>query len=608
MTTKQRTWGQYATPTDVADLLLGFCLRRPMDRLLDPSCGDGALLRRAARWQAWLSSSAAPGASGTLFGIELDPEAAAVAAAIPGATIRRANFLALAPPAADMLFDAVVGNPPYTRAEWIARLDAAEAQLALFPDSAAAPAAPRAGLLPADLGAALGRRAGLHAYFFLQSLHFLRPGGRLGFVVPNGWLDVAYGEALKRFLLDHFRILVVIESAVERWFAAAGVNTCVVILERASDPAACAANRVRFVRLRRPLRDLLGFPADDPQRVGAVERLVGRLLPAADRPGEDVAVRVRPQGDLAAADRWGNLLRAPAVTLRRPSSALVPLGRWAAVQRGFTTGANDFFYLDPARVARWAIEPEFRRPLLKSLRGVSALRLSAADCGHDLLAVAAAARLDGTGAAAYLAWGEAQGIDRRGTCAGRRPWYALPDQPPGDLLLPKGIWQRHFAPLATPLAVDQQLYRLRLAEGVLPGAAAALLNSAWFALQCELRGRVNLGEGVLWLATYELAALPLPDPRALDAERARALADAFDRLAARPVVATADDLDHPDRRALDELVFDLVGLSLAERDATRAALREALAVRRLRARQVTHEETTDDRSPTAKRQPLTADG
>ena len=45
MITKQRAWGQFATPTDVADLLLGFGLRRPSDRLLDPSCGDGALLK-----------------------------------------------------------------------------------------------------------------------------------------------------------------------------------------------------------------------------------------------------------------------------------------------------------------------------------------------------------------------------------------------------------------------------------------------------------------------------------------------------------------------------------------------------------------------------------
>ena len=69
MTSKQRTWGQFATPTDVADLLLGFCMRRPDDRLLDPSCGDGVLLRRAARWQSWLSPSAAAGATGTLFGV-----------------------------------------------------------------------------------------------------------------------------------------------------------------------------------------------------------------------------------------------------------------------------------------------------------------------------------------------------------------------------------------------------------------------------------------------------------------------------------------------------------------------------------------------------------
>ena len=82
-----------------------------------------------------------------------------------------------------------------------------------------------------------------------------------------------------------------------------------------------------------------------------------------------------------------------------------------------------------------------------------------------------------TAAAAYVAWGEARGIHRRATCAARRPWYGLPAQPDGQLLLAKGVWQRHFAPLADgPLAVDQQLYRLRLAAALLP-AAAALLNS-----------------------------------------------------------------------------------------------------------------------------------
>ena len=587
MTSKQRTWGQFATPTDVADLLLGFCLRRPGDQLLDPSCGDGALLRRAARWQSWLSASAAASPRDTLFGVELDPEAAARAAAVAGATVLPANFFALDPRAPALPanwprggFDALIGNPPYTRAEWIGRLDAA-AQLPLFADDRPETAAPiRA--VPPDLFAMLTRRAGLHAYFLLHSLPFLRERGRLGFVVPNGWLDVAYGAALKRFLLDHFRVLVIIESAVERWFAAAGVNTCLLILERADDAAARAANQVRFARLRRPLRELLGA-ADDARRVATVEQLVGRLLPAADRASGDVTVRLCRQGELAAGDRWGELLRAPAVA-RRPAPSLAPLGRWAAVHRGYTTGANDFFYLDSDRIAEWGIEAQYRRPLLKSLRAIDRLHLSAADCRHELLTIPPDARLDDSAAAAYLAWGEARGIHRRATCAARRPWYGLHDQPDGQLLLAKGVWQRHFASLADgPLVVDQQLYRLRLADALLP-AAAALLNSVWFALQCELRGRVNLGEGVLWLATYELAAIPLPDLTTLDAGQLAALAAAHERLSARPIAPTAaDELAQPDRLALDELVFDLVGLSAVERRAAREALLDCLDGRRHRA-------------------------
>lgn len=580
MTSKQRTWGQFATPVDVADLLLGFCLRRPDDRLLDPSCGDGALLRRAARWRGWLASGEARG--GALHGIELDPAAAAVAAAIPGVTVERANFLT-ADPAHYPAFDAIVGNPPYTRAEWIGRLDAAS-QPSLFPDDLPGGPTPTAALLPGELAAALDGRAGLYAYFFLHSLGFLREGGRLGFVAPNGWLDVAYGDGLKRFLLDHFRVVAVIESAVERWFAAARVNTCLLVLERAGAPADRATNRARFVRLRRPLRQLLG-PETDSRRVTAVEQLVTRLLPPTDRLTDAAAVRVREQGGLAAGERWGAILRAPEVYLRRPAIAVAPLAQWATAQRGHTTGANDFFYLDARRAAEWGIEPAFRRPLLKSLRGAGGMRLGEADCRHELLTIPPDADLRGTAAGEYVAWGAARGVAARTTCAARRPWYALPVQPEGGILLAKGIWQRHFAAVVVgPLAVDQQIYRLSPGAGVSPEAAAALLNSAWFALGCELGGRVNLGEGVLWLASYELGKIELPDPRALDAASRRALEDAFARLAAEPPAGTPEALERDARRALDELVFDLLALPAGERRAAREALLDCLAVRRRRAR------------------------
>ncbi|MCA9866695.1 MAG: SAM-dependent DNA methyltransferase [Anaerolineae bacterium] len=583
MTSKQRTWGQFATPIDVADLLLGFCLRRPNERLLDPSCGDGALLRRAVRWRSWLASGSTD-VAGTLHGIELDPAAASAAAAIPGVTVEQANFLTL-DPRAHPSFDAVVGNPPYTRAEWIDRLDPNAGQLALFPTEPADQAnASPLGLLPRDMALALPGRAGLYAYFFIHSLHFLREGGRLGFVVPNGWLDVAYGDALKQFLLDHFRIVAVVESAVERWFAAASINTCVVILERATDAEDRAANRVRFVRLRRPLRDLLGHETDS-RRVAAVEQLITRLMPAVDRVTAGATVRVRVQGHFSAAARWSTFLRAPEVYLRPATRPVAPLGDWAIVHRGYTTGANSFFYPDRRRVEQWGIEPEFRRPLLKSLRGVGGLHLTPADARHEVLLIPCDAQLAGTGVVAYLAWGEATGLAARATCAGRRPWYALPRQPAAGLLLAKGIWQRHFAVVAGEPAVDQQIYRVSPA-GVPTAVAAALLNSAWFALACELGGRVNLGEGVLWLATYELSSVLLPDPRALDEGARRDLESCFDRLAVVPIVDTLEALERPEQQALDELVFELMGFSPGERAALRAALAECLAGRRLRSQRV----------------------
>jgi hypothetical protein len=589
MTTTRRTWGQFATPPDLADLLLGFCLRRSTDRLLDPSCGEGALLGRAARWQTWQDEAPDP-PPGTLYGVELDAAAAARAAqALPGAHFTVASFFALQPDAFDP-FDAIIGNPPYTRAEWIDRLPrGVDAQLSLFPDAAgaagdaAAPDRVRRPVVPHAVWSPLGGRSGLFAYFLLHSLGFLREGGRLGFVVPNGWLDVAYGRQLKQFLLNHFRIVAVVESAVERWFDEASVNTCLLILEKASLPEERAANRVRFARLRLPLHELLGGP-DDAERVTLAEQVLGRLLPSADRHSPSASVHVVAQGELDAAARWGAYLRAPEVVWRRALPDARPLGAWATVQRGYTTGANGFFYLQESDIASWGIEAGYRRPLLKSLRGVNRLVVGPADCSHQLLAVPAEGVPTTSGAERYIEWGESQGFGRLRTCAARRPWYALPQQEPARLLLPKGVWQRHFAPLLDgDVAVDQQLYQVRLAAGVSPRAAAALLNSAWFALQCEVKGRLNFGDGVLWLAAYELEEMRLPDPRALDPRMLARLEMAFDALGARPVGETEAELDLPDRRALDELVFDILGLSAAEREAVRDGLRAALDGRRQRA-------------------------
>ena len=576
MPDRQRTFGQFTTPLDVADILLGFCLRRPIDRLLDPGCGSGTLLARAAQWQDWLTDSPEEIPANSLWGVELDEETAVHARAqLPQATILAGNFFTLTP---QTPFDAIIGNPPYTRAEWIERLttDAAQQLAFTWGNTGEEPH-----LISPELTAQLDRRTGLHGYFLLHSVPFLREGGRLGFIVPNGWLDVVYGAALKQFLLDHFKVVAVVESGAERWFNTAKVNTCLLVLEKCSGPNRRAANVIRLVRLKRPFAALLPIPQNDYRRVQVVERLVTRLLTSHDTDNADFTVRVQSQSDLAATARWGMMLRTPAVLRQRNAADLPQLKKWAIIQRGYTTGANNFFYLSAKDVQQWGIEPQFRHPVLKSLRGIDRLRLSAADCRHEMLVIPPAANLQGTAVADYITWGEAQGVHLRRTSAVRHPWYSLPAQPPAQLVFPKGIWRRHSTPLlAEPLPIDQQLYQIRLAVGVPLLAAAALLNSAWFMLQCELRGRVNFGAGLLWLARYELADARLPDPRSLPPLQASRMADLFSALAERPSQPLEIELTQPDRQALDTAVFDVLGLGEGERTAVYTALLDHVQTRR----------------------------
>jgi methylase of polypeptide subunit release factors len=583
MANKQRTFGQFETPADVADLLLAFCLRRPNDRLLDPSCGNGAFLARAALLQSWLASEWAT--SGTLWGVEVDPESAASAQEyLPKANIINRNFFELQP-IAGLLFDAIIGNPPYTRAEWFGQLGERLQmpwQLSLFDKSP-----PNNSLgMAREEPEILSHRAGLHAHFLVHGTHFLREGGRFGFVVPNSWLDVAYGEHLKQYLLDHFKILALIESSVERWFNQAKVNTCLIVMERCSDAAARVANSVSLARLRRPLHELIPYAVDDPERLAHLKRLVTVLAPLQDKSSNDVAIRIVNQNTLGAADKWGITLRAPAVFRKHWTEAsLHPLGNWATIKRGFTTGANSFFYLTSSTIDKWGIESEFRRPLLKSLRHIHQRIVTLADCELEVLMVPTGEDLSRKATGDYLNWGEEERIHLRRTCTSRKPWYSLPPLQQSHLLLAKGIWKRHFiAVLEEDVLFDQQLYGVQVEEGISSNVAAALLNSAWFALQLELNGRVNFGEGVLWLAAYELEGIWLPDPRYLNTMQLAELEEAFMTLKDLPVADISVETKTPAWQKLNEVVFRILGFTTGEGEAVTSALLDRIATRYIRAR------------------------
>ena len=472
----------------------------------------------------------------------------------------------------------------------------------------------------------LSGQADIYAYLFFHAAAFLEEGGRIGIVTSNAWLDVAYGVELKRFFLRHFKIVAVVASWCEPWFEDAAINTAFVILERCTDPQARAQNVVRFVKVKKPLAELL--PQDlllqENARWQKVDALV-RQIEAADaqitswdpatgqvqplrgvHTVETDAFRIRlvPQAELEAeleakgeTAKWGLYIRAPQVyfdILREAGDKLVPLGQVAEVRRGYTTGINDFFYLEPlgpgsapgilrVKNARgWVGEMEEAclRPVIKSPKEAKGLVVDPQALRYRLFLPPIAPSSDDPErdlrtrfplAYRYVKWGEGQRTPQGQpwpqvpSVQGRKAWWLLSGISCPELVWIKGYDKTFRELIATqPLFADQQLYPIRIREIGYSELMGAVLNSSWVFLQAEISGRVNFGDGVLWTAVYEVQDLLVPSFSLFPDSIMRELQKALKALKQRPIKPIAQEVKQKDRRALDAAVLKALGLDPKE--------------------------------------------
>jgi len=433
---ERQKFGQFFTHQDIVDVVNAFCIRRAGDVVLDPACGSGSFLVRAYHRKAWLSEQKGGGRRRQdqhkphqellreILGCDIAVFPAHLATLNLAARqildeenyplIRRGNFFEVVEqpeefcripgaragsggrptvPVPLPALDAVIGNPPYVRQELIPKRsqmnrtkgeprDVYEARLKNTKEhfqalvSAAWPALKLSG------------RSDLHCYFWPVAAKFLKEGGYFGFLTSSSWLDVEYGFALQGWILQNFKLLAVLESVEEPWFEDARIKTAVTLMQRCSDPAAREANIVKFVRLQRPLTEILGERGhgDEAARQNAAQRL-RILIEMSDHPFADERVRIMPipqgrlweegvhagrllakspsvaamdeeGGEAAAMDairtdhgqytagKWGRFLRAPNIYFRlmaQYGGRFVKLGEIAEVRFGIKSGCDAFF-------------------------------------------------------------------------------------------------------------------------------------------------------------------------------------------------------------------------------------------------------------------------
>ncbi|MFZ5906346.1 MAG: Eco57I restriction-modification methylase domain-containing protein [Nitrospirota bacterium] len=271
-------------------------------------------------------------------------------------------------------------------------------------------------------------------------------------------------------------------------------------------------------------------------------------------------------------NKWGGkYLRAPDIfftILEKGKGKLVRLGDTAEVKYGIKTGANEFFYMDKESVKEWHIEDEFLAPVIKSPRECKGIRIGLADLKFKVFMCHKSKKdLKGTNALKYIVWGEKQGFHERPSCRGRRFWWECPDLR-GNMFWVKETNDR----LGVFLTENHMLCdcRLYFADGDVNLQNS--VNSTVFGLISEILSRAGLGEGAKSLMVYEVNNLLTLDPALLKASNLllekRDLKSIFVESginSARPIREQKPN-PLPDRKALDDIVFDILSLTEAERN------------------------------------------
>lgn len=451
--------GGYYTPDAVAQFVASW-VAQAGSRLLEPSCGDGAILRHLAV----LSSETT--------GVELVAQEAAKARQY--APVHEADLFAWLDERGGERWDGVAGNPPYIRfGNWPEALR--ESALRLMTHE---------GLRPSKLTNAW-------VPFVVAATRAVRDGGRVGLVLPAELLQVGYAAPLRQHLVDHYAELTVVTF---RRLLFDGVLQEVVLLlgVRGAGPA-----RMRTVHL------------DDAAGLGAA-LLTGPGAPALRHDTEKwTKYFLEPQ-------------QIDALRVARSDGGLTLLSTWAEVDVGVVTGRNSFFTMtggqaDERRVRELCVPLVARSAQIPGLLyDEQAFAEQEAGDVRCLLLDAGPGSADHPGLAAYVRAGEAASVHTGYKCSLRRPWWRTPSVWTPDAFL---LRQVHAVPRIvvneSAATSTDTVHRVRVRPGTEPRRLAlAFFNSATFAF-CEVMGR-SYGGGILELEPREAEALPVPPPALAD--------------------------------------------------------------------------------------------
>lgn len=491
----QKLNGRYFTPRIIAQYITEWVLdQQNIKNVLEPSCGEGIFLD-------CLSNSAQTDKVNTLA-IEIDDHFSRVAAKQSNNTIWFANwkefsqgskhpekgthfsavvkddfYVAYKKGLMDQHYQAIVGNPPYIRYQYLTE-DQREEQSRILVNN----------------GMHSNKLINAWVSFTVACVSCMDENSRIGLVVPAELLQVKYSEDLRQYLVQRLNKLTIItfESLVFD-----GIEQEVVLLLGEKNSTS-QNHQIRIVQC---------FDAND--------------LPDSD------SLKKIPfyNEDKDAVRKWTryflNLQQEQLLHSIEQDKRFIKFSKIAKIEVGITTGNNKYFCVDNNTVEKYNLA-EYCRPLIARSVNIRGAVFTKEDWEYNIENGARTYLLDLTpfsysnlneGTKEYIKYGEDEEQNTTYKCQIRDEWYKVPSvwSPDAFFLRRNYLYPKFMlnSPDVKAVSTDT-MHRVRFKnENIEKRALVAYYNSLALTYT-EIEGR-SYGGGVLEILPGEVSKIVMPD-------------------------------------------------------------------------------------------------
>jgi hypothetical protein len=547
--TQHKSQGQFATPPQVAKLLVSLALGDLSGDFWDPCCGSGTLVRAAYDLKTQ-GSIPVKDSLEQIFASDkhlLPLQLTSMALAdtknswAPSGLFQGDVFDASSPrsPIHGKKFSAIASNLPFVRFESI---KSPEAPLVLEKLS---------NRHPLIDSAALGR-ADLFASIIFSLKQKLSTDGQMALLVSNSWLGTEWGQPFLSLLEAEFDLTCVIKSGDGVWFRNADVVTTILVLKHKSP----TFSGTRFITTE------LALSLWDSEYVAAINRVakIGGFsdgIRSVFKSGKELQ-NLRNLGLNWRLAFWET------PWIQKLATVVEPLQNHFDIERGARRGWNALFYPDDSGLR--LIDPRHIKPVLKTTsnqkRLIAVPDKKAFACSETLESLR---RKSDTGT---LAWIERFRFERNKTGKlltdvlrqATNDWYQMDTRELADLCISMAPYKSLAVfRLRERAFVDQRLTRLSI-KNEDPEILHALMNSSIGLLFIEFLG-FGRGLGALDLSSTRVKnRMQILKPGLLSASERERIKRSFDLVANRDFFDTIDELALDDRKSFDLEVLSAFGL------------------------------------------------